>query len=224
MQCGPIRYHVDAKTQAGKRPFEHYVIPRYTEFHLTASIIEQYQNPPIQTVYAELVKDEKRNQMILDDVLEVLREKRSPIILTERKEHVAYFAECLKDVSAHVIILQGGMGVKAHREMLENLKNIKDDEDRVLIATGGYIGEGFDDARLDTLFLAMPISWKGTLAQYAGRLHRTHHHKTEVRIYDYMDRQVPVLNRMSNKRMTGYNSLGYSVRELLPLWYSYRDL
>ncbi len=104
------------------------------------------------------------------------------------------------------------MGKKAHKQMLEELESIGDHEERILIATGRYIGEGFDDARLDTLFLAMPISWKGTLAQYAGRLHRIHHNKTKVQVYDYIDYQVPVLQRMSEKRMSGYRSLGYETQ------------
>ncbi len=95
--------------------------------------------------------------------------------------------------------------------MFDKLESISGHEERILIATGRYIGEGFDDARLDTLFLAMPISWKGTLAQYAGRLHRIHHNKTKVQVYDYIDSQVTVLQRMSEKRMAGYKDLGYEV-------------
>jgi superfamily II DNA or RNA helicase len=146
------------------------------------------------------------------DVISALKAGRSPVILTERKEHVAFFADRLAGFSKHIITLQGGMGKKAHRQMLDELESISDDEERVLIATGRYIGEGFDDARLDTLFLAMPVSWKGTLAQYAGRLHRIHHNKTMVQVYDYIDCQVPVLQRMSEKRMSGYRSLGYEVQ------------
>jgi len=211
MQCGPIRYHVDAKLQAEKRPFDHHVIPRYTKFRLPATITEQYDRPPIQTVYAELSLDATRNHMIIADVRHVLEMKRSPIILTEGKEHVAFFAKHLQGVASNIIVLQGGMSTKERKTVLERLGNIRDDEERILIATGRYIGEGFDDARLDTLFLAMPVSWKGTLAQYAGRLHRTHHNKTEVRIYDYVDHLVPMLERMNQKRLIGYKSLGYTI-------------
>lgn len=212
MQCGPIRYHVDAKKQAKKRPFSHFVVPRYTEFKLPINLTEQYERPPIQTVYAELANNRARNELIVKDVISALKAGRSPVILTERKEHVAFFADQLTGFSKHIITLQGGMGKKAHRQMLEELESISDDEERILIATGRYIGEGFDDARLDTLFLAMPVSWKGTLAQYAGRLHRIHHNKTMVQVYDYIDYQVPVLQRMSEKRMSGYRSLGYEVQ------------
>ena len=211
MQCGPIRYYVDAKLQAEKRSFDHYVIPRYTKFRLSTTVTEKYERLPIQTVYAELTCDEARNQLILDDVLRALEAKRSPVILTERKEHVVFFAKRLISFVKNIIVLQGGMGTKKRREVMEKLGNISDDEERILIATGRYIGEGFDDARLDTLFLAMPISWKGTLAQYTGRLHRTHHNKTKVQIYDYVDHLVPMLERMKEKRLVGYKSLGYTV-------------
>lgn len=212
MQCGPIRHHVDAKKLAKKRPFSHFVVPRYTEFRLPLSLTEQYERPPIQTVYAELANNSARNEMIMSDVVSALKDGRSPVILTERKEHVAFFADCLSGFSEHIITLQGGMGKKAHKQMLEELESIGDHEERILIATGRYIGEGFDDARLDTLFLAMPISWKGTLAQYAGRLHRIHRNKTKVQVYDYIDYRVPVLQRMSEKRMSGYRSLGYEIQ------------
>ena len=108
-------------------------------------------------------------------------------------------------------MLHGGLGQKARRELANRLETIADAQERVLIATGRYVGEGFDDARLDTLFLTMPISWRGTLAQYAGRLHRIHPNKREVIVYDYVDGAVPVLARMSLKRITGFKSLGYSV-------------
>lgn len=94
---------------------------------------------------------------------------------------------------------------------MARLAAIPDDEERVILATGRYLGEGFDDERLDTLFLTMPVAWRGTLAQYAGRLHRMHDSKREVVIYDYVDRDVPVLARMAAKRAAGYSAIGYSI-------------
>ena len=111
------------------------------------------------------------------------------------------------------MLLRGGLGVRRRREIAERLEAIPDGEERVLVATGRYAGEGFDDARLDTLFLAMPVSWKGTLAQYAGRLHRLHPAKREVVVHDYIDGAVPALRRMSEKRIRGYRSLGYAVED-----------
>lgn len=144
-------------------------------------------------------------------MIRALEEGRSPVLLTERREHLDYFAERLKNLARHLVVLQGGMGVKQRREVVAQLASIPDGEERLLLATGRFLGEGFDDARLDTLFLAMPVSWKGTLVQYAGRLHRRHSGKTEVRIYDYVDRNVPMLARMFDKRMKGYRAMGYSL-------------
>ena len=220
MQCGPVRFRTNAKAEARRRPFRHRAILRRTQFQLPAAI--EADRPPIQRIYAALADDEDRNRLIFDDLLAALEAGRSPILLTERKDHARQLAERLKRCARNVLLLRGGMGTKQRREMIQRLENIPDSEERVLVATGRYIGEGFDDARLDTLFLAMPISWKGTLAQYAGRLHRLHPGKREVLVYDYLDDAVPMLSRMGNKRIKGYGSLGYTVQrpdipsELLP--------
>ena len=162
---------------------------------------------------ARLPEDDERNDLILDDVLNALETHRSPIVLTERKAHALHLAERLSRLARNVLVLHGGLGQKARRELANQLETIGDAQERVLIATGRYVGEGFDDARLDTLFLTMPISWRGTLAQYAGRLHRLHPAKREVIVYDYVDGDVPVLARMSAKRIKGFKSLGYSGAE-----------
>lgn len=177
--------------------------------------MESDKNPPqIQRIYAELAEDRERNDQIFDDVMSALESGRSPIVLTERKSHARQFAERLGPFTRNVLLLTGGMGVRQGREIMERIASIPGTEERVLVATGRYIGEGFDDARLDTLFLAMPISWKGTLAQYVDRLHRLHPEKREVLVYDYVDDAVPLLRRMSEKRVLGYRSLGYSVEPL----------
>jgi superfamily II DNA or RNA helicase len=137
-------------------------------------------------------------------------EGRSPILLTERKDHLAFFAERLRGFVRHLIVLQGGMTDKERRTRGEQLDAVPGDAERLVLATGRYIGEGFDDARLDTLFLALPISWKGTLVQYTGRLHRPHPKKTEIRIYDYVDREVPMLLKMFEKRQRAYRAIGYA--------------
>ena len=139
-----------------------------------------------------------------------LKEGRSPIILTERKDHVDLFAERLDGTVRHLVVLKGGLTPKSRRAVMEKLFAIPQGEERLIIATGRYIGEGFDDARLDTLFLAMPFSWKGTLVQYAGRLHRTHPGKHEVRIYDYVDSNVRMLAKMFEKRLRGFRAIGYA--------------
>src|SRR5207247_10108430 len=165
----------------------------------------------IQELYAAIAADARRNELILNDVIGALEQGRSPILLTERKDHLEYFAARLRGFSRHLVVRQGGVTAKARREATAQLTAIPSDEERLILATGRYIGEGFDDARLDTLFLAMPVSWKGTLVQYTGRLHRLSPGKSEVRIYDYVDREVPLLARMFEKRLRGYRATGYAL-------------
>lgn len=216
MQLGPVRFSVDTKTQAGRRPFEHRLFVRETAFRLPPA---GETLPGIQEIYVALSRDEKRNEMILNDVLRALEDHRSPILLTERKDHLEYFATRLERVARHLVVLQGGMGARARRAVQAQLAAIPPSEERLVLATGRYIGEGFDDARLDTLFLAMPVSWKGTLVQYTGRLHRLHPGKIEVQIFDYADREVPMLLRMFEKRLRGYRAIGYARGEA-PLGYA----
>jgi len=215
MQLGPVRFKIDAKAQAAARPFEHRLIVRETSFCAPQS--ERHQG--IRDLYPALARDEARNATILNDVIRALQEGRAPLLLTERRDHLEYFAENLARVTRHLVILQGGMGARVDRAVRAQLEAIPPNEERLLLATGRYIGEGFDDARLDTLFLALPISWKGTLEQYAGRLHRLHPGKREVRIFDYVDREVPVLLRMFEKRLRSYRAIGYARGEA-PLGYA----
>jgi superfamily II DNA or RNA helicase len=210
MQCGPVRFRVDSRDRAFARPFRHTVLVRHTGFDPPIGMI--VERPAIQELYAALSRDARRNDFIFDDVLRALEARRSPVILTERTEHAQLLAERLSRFARNVIVLQGGMGARQRKEIMERLAAIPDDEERVLIATGRYLGEGFDDARLDTLFLTMPISWRGTLAQCAGRLHRLHPAKREVIVYDYVDEAVPLLVRMSTKRRKSFELLGYQVQ------------
>jgi superfamily II DNA or RNA helicase len=209
MQLGPIRFQVDSKSQVARRPFQHKLIVRETEFQTIADTA----NVSIQEIYKSIANDAARNTEILNDVISAIQEGRSAILLTERKDHLEYFAEHLRSFVHHLVVLQGGMTKKARGRAVQQLATIPDTAERLVLATGRYIGEGFDDARLDTLFLAMPISWKGTLIQYSGRLHRHHPSKAEVRIYDYVDRQVPMLLRMFEKRLATYRAIGYARAE-----------
>ena len=209
MQCGPVRFRASAKSQARRRGFRHRAILRPSRFRLPDGI--ESERPPIQQIYAALAEDDARNALIFDDVLNALESKRSPLVLTERKDHARRLADRLERFARNVILLVGGMGARQRREIMERLEKIPDTDERVLVATGRYVGEGFDDARLDTLFLTMPVSWKGTLAQYVGRLHRLHPRKREVLVYDYLDETVPTLDRMGRRRVKGYENLGYAV-------------
>jgi superfamily II DNA or RNA helicase len=175
------------------------------------------EKPAIQELYTRLAQDSARNDLIFDDILSVLEAGRSPLVITERKDHLDLLAGRLSKFAKNVIVLRGGMSVRQSRAAIESLATIPAGEERVLVATGRYLGEGFDDARLDTLFLTMPISWRGILAQYAGRLHRLHATKRKVVIYDYVDGNEPMLAKMAIKREAGYRSLGYravSIKEL----------
>jgi superfamily II DNA or RNA helicase len=208
MQCGAIRYSVDAKSQAIKRNFEHYIIPCFTGFKKPLSQDEADWH--ITKIYTAIAEDEFRNQQIVTNVLEAVKNNRTPIILTQRKEHVIRLSELIKNqTNAHIITLIGADSAKVKAKMMELLANIPHEEKLIIIATGKYVGEGFDYPRLDTLFLASPIAWKGTLAQYAGRLHREYPGKQDVMIYDYVDIHVPVLERMYHKRLNGYAQIGY---------------
>lgn len=209
-QLGPVLLKVDAKTLSSSRGFSLRVVPRYTHFHIKPG--EQVSG--IQDIYQQLVDNEERNTLIFDDLLTCLDEGRSPLLLVERTAHAEYFAERLQSFAKNVIVLRGKLGKKQREALRAQIASIPDDQERVVIATGKLIGEGFDDARLDTLFLVHPISWSGTLQQYAGRLHRSHVNKEEVKIYDYIDLQVPMLMAMFKKRVKGYRKMGYEGAEL----------
>jgi superfamily II DNA or RNA helicase len=209
MQCGPVRHRVDARSEAAKRPFDHVVRIRDTSFQLQA--ILNASSPSIQDVFKAMVADEARNGLIFDDVLHALEAGRSPVVITERTAHLEILAKRLERFARHVIVLRGGQSEKQRSDIAARLAAIPQTEERVIVATGRYLGEGFDDSRLDTLFLTMPIAWKGTLAQYAGRLHRLHDAKREVIVYDYVDMSVPVLARMAAKRRVGYQTIGYRI-------------
>jgi superfamily II DNA or RNA helicase len=211
MQCGPIRFHLSAKKAAESSPLEHKVFPRITEFGWSRPENET----AVQDIYAALIVSQERNDLIVRDLQQALSSGRSPLVLTSRTGHLDYLAGRLGGVCPHIFILKGGMGTKQRLKLAESLAAVPCDEPRVILATGSYLGEGFDDPRLDTLLLAMPISWRGTLQQYVGRLHRLHDNKSEVHVYDYADVMVPMLARMYKKRLVGYAALGYTVAEVV---------
>lgn len=209
MQCGPVRHQVSAKLQAAESGIHHRARERHTRFRLPEALALA-ERPSIPAIYAALAEDEARNDLIFDDVLKSLEAKRSPIVLTERKDHLDYLQRRFARFAKNIVVLRGGMSAK-DRKAAHSALNVADEDERLILATGRYIGEGFDDKRLDTLFLTMPIAWKGTLAQYVGRLHRQHGEKKDVLVVDYVDSAVPVLARMAAKRRTGYRALGYAM-------------
>ncbi|MDD5677012.1 MAG: DEAD/DEAH box helicase family protein [Kiritimatiellae bacterium] len=209
MQCGPIRYALSGKQSAQHGLFSHRVVTRLTGTD-TIGPEEQIQ---MQDIYSAIIHDENRTSLIVNDIRASITKGKTPLVLTERREHLDTLAKRLTPVTRHLIILHGNMGIKQRREIMARLAAVPENESRILLSTGRYIGEGFDDSRLDCLFLTMPISWKGTLQQYAGRLHRLHHAKREVIIYDYVDANIPIARRMFEKRKKGYAAMGYELED-----------
>lgn len=209
MQCGPIRFSADSKSQIQKQSFRRYLIPRFTSYR---SITDDKQSFP--ALQKSLAADEVRNSLIVDDIRKTLESGRTPIVLTGIKQHVDLLAERLKSYANNVIQLTGTCTAKEKREALQRLQEIPADEPLVIVATGQYVGEGFDYPRLDTLFLALPISWKGRLEQYAGRLHRENDGKKDVRIYDYIDIHEPLCDNMYHNRLRAYAAIGYQTIQI----------
>jgi len=210
MQCGPVRFRDDAKKQAERRPFDHFVIPRFTA--LRVPLDKDEKDVSIQEHYSLMAENELRNQMIVDDVVKSHESGKNCLVLTERTNHLESLAGKLRERIPEVMTLRGGRGTKENSEIFKRISDTPANKQLTLVATGRYIGEGFDEPRLDTLFLTMPISWKGTLQQYAGRLHRLFADKSEVQIYDYVDIHVSMLERMYHKRLNGYASIGYNAK------------
>ena len=205
MQCGPIR-HSAARYETAPAQLE-----------VWSQNLPAPEIPPdsgIQNVFRILTNDTSRNRRIAQDILDAYQEGRKILVLTERTEHLELLREDIGDAIEHCFVLHGSLSKKQRAGILAELVELDDSTPRILLATGKLIGEGFDHPPLDTLFLAMPISWKGTLQQYAGRLHREHAEKRDVRIYDYVEQDHPQLSRMWNKRRRGYSAMGYQIRPM----------
>ena len=207
MQCGPIAHRIRQKDLSAHISAS-WIFPRITGFEHTWN-----DDIKIQDVSSRMIEDIERNELIVRDVVESLKEGRFSLILTERREHLEILTKLLEDKVEVLFQLHGGIRQKARREAFEKIKESSEDCRKVILATGSYIGEGFDAPRLDTLFLTMPSSFKGKIVQYAGRLHRYHKDKQDIRIYDYVDGHVSVLARMYQRRLKTYKMLGYEVKK-----------
>ena len=203
MNAGPVRYVVESDSKSG---FEQQVIISDLYDDPPENLVNVERSPNISHVYAWLMENELRNRQIVEDVISELKNNRQPLILTERREHALIISKLITEKNISNLVLRGGMKSQELKKAKESLNSTQ-----VLIATGKYIGEGFDLAKLDTLFLALPISWKASLAQYVGRIHRQHAGKERVIVYDYVDQSLPMLQRMFNKRVKGYDALGYTL-------------
>ena len=204
MTAGPIR-HKAKSTQTDS--FEKEVIVTQIPDPPPEEMIKTKERPKISDAYRWIMENEERTQRIVNDVLNSVAQSRNPLVLTERREHAEQINKLLIDSGIESIVLKGAMSSTERKKANDNLSSAK-----VVVATGKYVGEGFDLPRLDTLFLAMPIAWKGSLAQYAGRIHREVENKHKVMIYDYVDISLPMLDRMFNKREKSYKALGYSLK------------
>lgn len=211
MQCGPIRYSAEAKSQLAKQRFKRWLIPRFTAYRDLSDSSSTYAQ-----IVQSLATDEARNALIVEDVCKTLAVGRSPIVLTTLTSHVEQLSQLLSTCCKNIITLVGSESMKDKRQKMERLAELSPKEPLVVVATGHYVGEGFDYPRLDTLFLVSPVSWKGIIAQYAGRLHREYHGKIDVRIYDYIDIRLPLCERMYQRRLKGYAAIGYQLLENEP--------
>jgi len=203
MLAGPIRHKVRSDI-ADKYKLQVIVTQFYNK--PPAQLMNSEKRPHIADAYRWLTEDNARTQKIVSDVIAKIKEGHHPLVLTERREHAEQINQLLIDNKIQTVILRGAMRVKEREEA-----NLKLADTQVVVATGKYIGEGFDLPRLDALFLALPIAWKGSLAQYAGRIHRESIGKDRVTINDYVDSSLPMLERMFHKREKGYKAMGYKI-------------
>ena len=202
MQCGPIRH---TAVRPDNAPASLAVIPRWLPPPEISS------DDSIQSLFTQLIQSEYRNRIIVQDILLAYSEGRKILVLTERTDHLGRLYTELDQSLENVFVLHGRLPKKTRNAVLSELYALDDHTPRILLATGKLVGEGFDYPPLDTLILAMPISWKGILQQYAGRLHRNHPTKTDVRIYDYVELSHSLLSRMWEKRVRGYTAMGYEI-------------
>lgn len=206
MQCGPIRHQIATREgPAGE-------IDRHLAVRETAFAVVGAGETPIQELFRLLVENGERNTLVCDDVLDALAGGSRCLVLSQWKEHCNLLTAGLRSRGVSPVVLEGGLGKRARTARLGEIERTPMSEPLVVVATGQYLGEGFDCPQLDALFLAFPVSFKGRLVQYTGRLLRAHDNKTGVRVYDYADIRVPVLRAMHIRRLTTYKQLGFSER------------
>ena len=207
MQLGPIRHRYTAKERAMKQGIGHYIYPRFTRMvDLSPS-----EDKHISELYRLIVDSELRNMQIVADAVDCVKKGRTPVVMTKYREHAENLYGLLQGAADHVFLLQGGKSLKARAELREKMAAVSRDESMIMVATGQYIGEGFNYPRLDTMLLAMPISFEGNIEQYAGRLNRDYEGKKDVIIFDYIDQHIPVLERMYHRRLRTYKKIGFEV-------------
>lgn len=211
MQCGDIRCRVANHELKQNKELEHTVIVKKTNYKYIP--IEEKEKIQISEILNDMCHNVFRNSLIVEDIRKCIEEGRIPIVLTERVEHLKILKESLENLNIPIVIYKGNIGKKKNKEIQEIIKEADEShQPRIILATSSSIGEGFDDSRLDTLFLTMPVSWKGRIIQYVGRLHREHEDKEKVIVYDYLD-NMKVLEKMYFRRLKGYKIAGYEIIE-----------
>ena len=208
MLLGPIRYRYSAKERAKEQGIQHLVWPRFTR---TVNPYRYGEKMHPNDAYELLRKNDSRDDQILEDIKKCVIQGRTPVILTKYTDHAKTLHEKLNGAADHVFLFLGTTSKKAQRALREQLESVKETESVILVATGQLIGEGFDYPRLDTLFLATPVAWKGVVEQYAGRLNRDYEGKESAIIYDYVDSHIPMFERMYSKRLRAYKQIGYEI-------------
>lgn len=209
MLIGPIRHSYTAKEKAKSQGIEHLVYPRFTPVVAPRGIIKEKMHP--NEAYDIIRNNEIRDDLIVEDIKECVAAGRTPVVLSRYKEHSEKLYERLKDYANHVFLMTGNNSKKEHKKILEQLHEVDAKETLILIATGSLIGEGFDFPRLDTLFMAMPVSFRSVVEQYAGRLNRDYDGKENVIVYDYVDSHIPMFDNMYTKRLKAYRQIGYDI-------------
>ena len=204
--CGPIRHEIKPGSVGGDE-----LVHRELIVHTTTTKVDGEDTALIQSVFATLVNDDRRTAQICEDVQTAVSAGRTCLVLTQRTDHIDAIVAQLAAVDIDALVLKGGLGKKARAAVSDALGAREPDAGIVLVATGSYLGEGFDWPELDTLFLAFPLAFKGRVVQYVGRLLRTHAGKHHVELHDYVDVDVPVLDRMHSKRLPAYAMLGFDV-------------
>ena len=211
MQCGDIRVRVSNKELKQNKEMEHTVIVKKTNYKYIPN--EEKDKILISEILNDMCHNVFRNSMIIEGIKKCVADGRTPIVLTERVEHLKILKEGLDELNIPIVIYKGNMGKKKTKEIHDIIKEAdENNKPRIILATSSSIGEGFDDSRLDTLFLSMPVSWKGRIIQYVGRLHREHEDKEKVVVYDYLD-NMKILEKMYNRRLKGYKIAGYEIIE-----------
>lgn len=211
MQCGDIRVRVSNKELKQNKEMEHTVIVKKTNYKYIPS--DEQDKILISEILNDMCHNVFRNSMIIEDIKKCVADGRTPIVLTERVEHLKILKEGLDELNIPIVIYKGNMGKKKTKEIHDIIKEAdENNKPRIILATSSSIGEGFDDSRLDTLFLSMPVSWKGRIIQYVGRLHREHEDKEKAVVYDYLD-NMKILEKMYNRRLKGYKIAGYEIIE-----------